>query len=95
MFPDAAPLHLSRIQTAIERAGLQTHHVEDFRHDYAETLPQWERRFDANLERGRADRRDERLRVWRLYLRASRQGFESGFTSVYQVRCVEAELSTC
>jgi hypothetical protein len=24
--------------------------------------------------------------VWRLYLRAARRGFESGFTSVYQVR---------
>ena len=29
----------------------------------------------------------ERLRVWRLYLRAARNGFESGFTSVYQARC--------
>jgi cyclopropane-fatty-acyl-phospholipid synthase len=26
------------------------------------------------------------VRVWRLYLRAARRGFESGFTSVYQVR---------
>ena len=31
VFPDAAPLHLSRIQTAIERAGLETQHVEGFR----------------------------------------------------------------
>ena len=29
----------------------------------------------------------ERLRVWRLYLRAARRGFETGFTSIYQVRC--------
>ena len=28
----------------------------------------------------------ERVRVWRLYLRAARRGFETGFTSVYQVR---------
>ena len=27
----------------------------------------------------------ERMRVWRLYLRAARRGFETGFTSVYQV----------
>jgi cyclopropane-fatty-acyl-phospholipid synthase len=26
------------------------------------------------------------VRVWRLYLRAARRGFESGFTSIYQVR---------
>jgi len=24
--------------------------------------------------------------VWRLYLRAARNGFETGFTSIYQVR---------
>ena len=31
----------------------------------------------------------ERLRVWRLYLRAARNGFRSGFTSIYQVRAVK------
>jgi hypothetical protein len=25
------------------------------------------------------------MRVWRLYLRAARRGFESGFTSIFQV----------
>jgi hypothetical protein len=25
--------------------------------------------------------------VWRLYLRGARRGFETGFTSLYQVRC--------
>ena len=33
----------------------------------------------------------ERVRVWRLYLRAARNGFETGFTSVYQVRCQRPE----
>jgi hypothetical protein len=27
------------------------------------------------------------VRVWRLYLRAARNGFDVGFTSVYQARC--------
>jgi cyclopropane-fatty-acyl-phospholipid synthase len=27
----------------------------------------------------------ERVRVWRLYLRAARNGFETGFTAIYQV----------
>jgi cyclopropane-fatty-acyl-phospholipid synthase len=27
------------------------------------------------------------VRVWRLYLRAARNGFETGFTSIYQARC--------
>jgi cyclopropane-fatty-acyl-phospholipid synthase len=89
VFPDAAPLHLSRIQTAIERSGLHTRHVEDFPDDYARTLLEWQRRFEANIDRARELAGDERVRVWRIYLRASRQGFESGFMSVYQVRATK------
>ena len=86
VFPDAAPLHLSRIQLSLERAGLHTRHVEDFPDDYARTLLEWQRRFESNLERARELGGDERVRVWRIYLRVSRQGFENGFMSVYQVR---------
>jgi cyclopropane-fatty-acyl-phospholipid synthase len=85
VFPDAAPLHLSRIQTAVERAGLHTVHVEDFPEDYARTLLEWQRRFETNIGRARELAGDERVRVWRIYLRVSRQGFESGFMSPYQV----------
>jgi cyclopropane-fatty-acyl-phospholipid synthase len=87
VFPDAAPLHLSRIQTAVERAGLETEHVEGLRSDYAETLRHWARNLDDNLDEATRLAGPERIRVWRLYLRAARRGFESGFTSVYQVRC--------
>jgi cyclopropane-fatty-acyl-phospholipid synthase len=87
VFPDGAPLHLSRVQTALERAGLETHHVEDFRLDYAETLRHWARRFDDNLDEAIRLGGPERARVWRLYLRGARRGFETGFTSIYQVRC--------
>jgi cyclopropane-fatty-acyl-phospholipid synthase len=86
VFPDAAPLHLSRIQTAVERAGLETQHVEGFREDYAETLRHWARRLDEHRAEGERLVGPERMRVWRLYLRAARNNFTSGFTSVYQVR---------
>jgi cyclopropane-fatty-acyl-phospholipid synthase len=86
VFPDAAPLHLSRIQLALERAGFVTHHVEGFADDYARTLLEWQKRFESNIERARQLGGDERVRVWRIYLRVSRQGFENGFISVYQVR---------
>ena len=87
VFPDAAPLHLSRIILAMERAGLATNHVEGFAPDYAETLRHWARRLDSRLGDAVRIGGAERVRVWRLYLRAARNGFESGFTSVYQVRC--------
>jgi cyclopropane-fatty-acyl-phospholipid synthase len=87
VFPDAAPLHLSRNLLALERAGFVAHHVEDFAPDYAETLRHWANRLDENLDEAIRLAGPERVRVWRLYLRAARNGFESGFTSIYQARC--------
>ncbi len=87
VFPDAAPLHLSRNLLALERAGFVTRHVEEFGADYAETLKHWARNLDENIEEATRLAGPERIRVWRLYLRAARNGFESGFTSIYQARC--------
>ena len=85
VFPDGAPLHLSRIQVALERAGFITDTVEGFQFDYAETLKHWYENLDSDPERARALAGDERLRVWRLYLRTARQGFLTGFIGLWQV----------
>jgi cyclopropane-fatty-acyl-phospholipid synthase len=85
VFPDAAPLHLSRMQHALEGAGVETTHVEGLRHDYDTTLSHWIERLDRNLPEAERLAGPERLRVWRLYLRAARSGFRTGFTSIYQV----------
>ncbi len=86
VFPDAAPLHASRILLALERAGFVTDHVEGFGSDYVETLRHWLRRLENRLEDAVRVAGPERTRIWRLYLRVARRGFESGFLSVYQVR---------
>jgi cyclopropane-fatty-acyl-phospholipid synthase len=85
VFPDAEPLYLSRIQLALERAGLVTEHIEKFSNDYSVTLDHWARRLDEHLDDARRIAGAERTRIWRLYLRAARLGFETGFTAVYQV----------
>jgi cyclopropane-fatty-acyl-phospholipid synthase len=90
VFPDAAPLHLARIQFALERAGFETQHVEGFRDDYARTLREWTRRLEASHAEALTLAGPERMRVWQVYLRAARRGFETGFTSIYQVRAVKA-----
>ena len=87
VFPDAEPLHLSRVLLALERAGFVTRHVEEFGADYAETLRHWARRLDENLDEAIQLAGPERVRVWRLYLRMARNGFENGFLSIYQARC--------
>ncbi|MGN6392844.1 MAG: class I SAM-dependent methyltransferase [Gemmatimonadales bacterium] len=87
VFPDSDPLPLSRVQLALERAGFITEHVEGFQMDYAETLGHWIRRLDEHREEAIRLAGEERVRVWRLYLRGARKNFEDGFLSIYQVRC--------
>jgi cyclopropane-fatty-acyl-phospholipid synthase len=94
VWPDAAPLQLSLVLGALERAGFVTRHVEDFQADYAQTLAHWSARLDNHLDEALTLVGPERLRVWRLYLRAARIGFETGFTSVYQARCELAVAPT-
>jgi cyclopropane-fatty-acyl-phospholipid synthase len=87
VFPDGLPTHLSRSQAALERASFVTEHVEGFADDYAETLRHWTRRLDERSDEAAVLGGAERTRVWRLYLRAARNGFEHGFTSIYQTLC--------
>jgi cyclopropane-fatty-acyl-phospholipid synthase len=84
VFPDGDPLHLSRVQLALERAGFVTEHVEEFGKDYEHTLSEWIKRLDANLSRAEQLAGKERLRVWRLYLRSARNIFKTEFVSIYQ-----------
>jgi cyclopropane-fatty-acyl-phospholipid synthase len=85
VFPDGVPLPLSRVIAALERTGLATTHVEGLQSDYATTVTHWIERFDARWDEAVRLAGIERARIWRLYLRAARQGFDTGWASVYQV----------
>jgi cyclopropane-fatty-acyl-phospholipid synthase len=85
VFPDGVPLPLSRIISALERAGFVPRHVEGLAGDYEQTLNHWVQRFEERYDQAVSLAGDERARVWRLYLRAARQGFQTGWASVYQV----------
>jgi cyclopropane-fatty-acyl-phospholipid synthase len=91
VFPDDEPLPLSRVQLAIERPGLQTTHVEGFMEGYARTPAEWARRLDDRFDEAEQLVGAERTRVWRLYLRAARRGFDAGLTSVYQLLASQPE----
>jgi cyclopropane-fatty-acyl-phospholipid synthase len=86
VFPDGEALPFSRVQLALERAGFHTGHVEGFREDYSRTLREWTKRLDERLERAEQLAGVERTRIWRLYLRAARHGFDTSITAVYQAR---------
>lgn len=89
VFPDGETLPLSRIQLALERAGFHTNAVEGFRQDYSTTLRHWAQRLDDNYEEAQALVGPERMRIWRLYLRSARHGFDTGLIAVYQVRATK------
>jgi cyclopropane-fatty-acyl-phospholipid synthase len=89
IFPDADPLHLSSILLALERAGFLIEHVEEFGPDYAETLRHWISRLDQHYAEAVRIAGEERVRVWRLYLRGAKKAFETRFDSVYQVKAVK------
>jgi cyclopropane-fatty-acyl-phospholipid synthase len=85
VFPDGVPLPLSRIASAMERTGLVIRHVEGLPKDYAETLSNWIESYEARFDDAVRLAGVERARVWRVYLRAARRGFETGWATVYQV----------
>jgi cyclopropane-fatty-acyl-phospholipid synthase len=62
-----------------------TTHVEGLQSDYARTLGHWIERFEGRWDDAVRLAGIERVRIWRLYLRAARQGFETGWASIYQV----------
>jgi cyclopropane-fatty-acyl-phospholipid synthase len=88
VFPDADPLHLSRVILALERAGFMIEHVEEFGADYAQTLSHWIQRLDQHHEEAVRLAGEERVRIWQLYLRGARRSFETRFDSIYQVKAV-------
>jgi cyclopropane-fatty-acyl-phospholipid synthase len=87
VFPDGELLNLSRMLLAFERAGFETLNVENLHTDYAETLRHWTARFDEHLDEAVRIAGTERVRVWRLYLRAARNSFEVANNAVYQLLC--------
>jgi len=90
VFPDAEPLHISRVLLALERAGFVPEHLEGLAGDYSQTLGHWIDNLDEHLDEAIRLAGAERVRVWRLYLRSARKGFDTGFTSIYQANCVLA-----
>jgi cyclopropane-fatty-acyl-phospholipid synthase len=85
VFPDGVPLPLSRVTLALERAGLAVTHVEGLQGDYEQTVRHWIEHYEARYDDAVRLAGAERARVWRLYLRAARLGFETGWASIYQV----------
>ena len=85
VFPDGELVPVGRVITAIEEQNLEVQHEENLRAHYAMTLRDW----GANLESNWDDAVEEvgigKARVWRLYMAASRVGFDKNVIQLHQV----------
>lgn len=86
IFPGGMLPSEARLKEETERAGLEWRDLRRFGHDYADTLAEWARRFEAAWSEIRKDGFDERFRrLWRFYLSYCEAGFRTDRTSVIQL----------
>ncbi len=86
IFPGAYSPAMSEVFAATERQHLWVSDVEVLRTHYADTLVEWNRRFQANRARV-AELYDERFcRMWEFYLLSAETMFRTGAQMVFHVQ---------
>jgi cyclopropane-fatty-acyl-phospholipid synthase len=86
IFPGAYSPALSEVFAATERQHLWVSDVEVLRVHYADTLLEWNKRFQANRERV-AELYDERFcRMWEFYLISAETMFRTGAQMVFHMQ---------
>ncbi|SNR54261.1 cyclopropane-fatty-acyl-phospholipid synthase [Haloechinothrix alba] len=85
IFPDGELLSPGYIISTMHDRGFEVRHEENFREHYARTLSAWASNLDAHWDDAVAEVGVERARTWRLYLNASRLGFERNNIQLHQV----------
>jgi cyclopropane-fatty-acyl-phospholipid synthase len=90
IFPGGMLPSLSRFRQEAERAGLACTDVMSFGTDYARTLIEWLRRFEAAAPEIGALGYDRRfMRGWSFYLALCAGAFRTGRTNVHQIELVQ------
>lgn len=93
IFPGAYLPTLSEVTAAIEKAGLLTTDIEIWRQHYAETLLNWDKRFQTHRDQI-AGMFDERFcRMWEFYLIIGEIGFRYGKQVVFQVQLTKSQTA--
>jgi cyclopropane-fatty-acyl-phospholipid synthase len=85
IFPGGYLPTLTETVGAMGRCGLDVLDVEDLRNHYPRTLEAWRRRFESHVPEIEAMTGPRFVRLWRLYLNASKAAFRYGENRVFQV----------
>ncbi|MHB8505576.1 MAG: class I SAM-dependent methyltransferase [Acidimicrobiales bacterium] len=88
VFPDGELVGVATVVAALQDAGLEVRHEENFREHYARTCAAWSANLEAHWAESVAEVGEGRARVWRLYLAGSRLGFVERRVELHQVLAV-------
>ena len=85
VFPDGELSGPSQVMTAMNSAGFEVRHEENLREHYALTLKHWCENLEDHWDEAVAEAGLGTARVWRLYMAASRLGFDINTIQLHQM----------
>jgi cyclopropane-fatty-acyl-phospholipid synthase len=85
VFPDGELSGPSQVMTAMNSAGFEIRHTENLREHYALTLKHWCENLEDHWDEAVAEAGLGTARVWRLYMAASRLGFDINMIELHQM----------
>lgn len=91
VFPDGELAGSGTIVRAIEDAGLEVQHHENFRVHYARTLAGWSKNLADNWDACVAETDEGTARVWGLYMAGSRIAFERNEIQLHHVLATKTD----
>jgi cyclopropane-fatty-acyl-phospholipid synthase len=91
VFPDGELVPVGQIIDAIEEQHLEVRHEENLREHYAMTLRDWCANLEEHWDEAVQEVGPGKARVWRLYMAASRLGFERNWIQLHQVLAVRPD----
>jgi len=84
VFPDGELSGPSQVMTAMNSAGFEVRHEENLREHYALTLKYWCENLEDHWDEAVSEAGLGTARVWRLYMAASRMGFDINMIQLHQ-----------
>lgn len=84
VFPDGELSGPGLIMSAFNDAGFEIRHEENLREHYALTLKHWSENLENHWDEAVAETGLGTVRVWRLYMAASRMGFDINTIQLHQ-----------
>jgi cyclopropane-fatty-acyl-phospholipid synthase len=91
VFPDGQLEPIGLLISEMNDAGFEVRHEENLREHYALTLAAWGANLEEHWDDAVAEVGVGRARVWRLYMAASRLGFDRNNIQLHQVLGVKLE----